>query len=526
MENDSFLKKFQGRTEVIGREGILGIMNNVHINVNDHKLKPKQRLKKKKNSNNSNNINSKNDTNNTDNTNNISRKKSFSFKDEYSYITSEVSKEFNQNKNFVPQLKSSLINHKNNNENLKNHNTLKNDKILINKQSSNTIKVEKNNKNNNRRNSYTNTNKPEINNRVLDNINKSEEKANKLFKSLDIKRLNKNIISNKIKNINNNKRTEESLGDNKNLKISLKKNQFEIKNNQLKTSKSVKLPLIPSSSGTPKNQEKNIILKNLKISKSFIKSNNNNKFSHDFKNILKNKIFESEKKNESLKEVLERNNKRNFQEKNINSPKLSVSLPKIHNNKIKNNDFQLLDSLKHKPNNLNSDRNFQNIKINDNIKISNKRNNRIITENNLINNNINRKNSFNNMNDNNISNKNNSSSDYNNDKMNNMSNLDNYINKSNNIYNNRNYYNNDSFFGYSGEKRSHTSFDSQPKLPGLKEKLDVINEEDEDDNKFITDFNNVNNGNLNALEILMKQRLNYQNQLPTNSRFKLKPKEQ
>jgi len=44
MDNNSFLKKFQGRTELIGKEGLLGVMNNVHINVNDYKYnqKPKK----------------------------------------------------------------------------------------------------------------------------------------------------------------------------------------------------------------------------------------------------------------------------------------------------------------------------------------------------------------------------------------------------------------------------------------------------------------------------------------------------
>ena len=61
MDNDLFLKKFQGRSETIGREGILGIMNNVHISVNDKqnrkqadsraisfdKVNKKQKLKKR-----------------------------------------------------------------------------------------------------------------------------------------------------------------------------------------------------------------------------------------------------------------------------------------------------------------------------------------------------------------------------------------------------------------------------------------------------------------------------------------------
>ena len=36
MEKDSFLKKFKGRTEIIRRGGLIDIMNNVHINVNDY----------------------------------------------------------------------------------------------------------------------------------------------------------------------------------------------------------------------------------------------------------------------------------------------------------------------------------------------------------------------------------------------------------------------------------------------------------------------------------------------------------
>ena len=31
MDNNSFLNKFKGRTELVGKEGLLGIMNNLHI---------------------------------------------------------------------------------------------------------------------------------------------------------------------------------------------------------------------------------------------------------------------------------------------------------------------------------------------------------------------------------------------------------------------------------------------------------------------------------------------------------------
>ena len=107
-----------------------------------------------------------------------------------------------------------------------------------------------------------------------------------------------------------------------------------------------------------------------------------------------------------------------------------------------------------------------------------------------------------------------------------------------NIQNSRNYYPNlyniiennnykeDITSGMSEEKKPHTSFDNPKIIPKLNNKLDIIHEENEDDNKYITDvkFNNSfeNKENLNSLEILMKQRAYFQNKMPNNSRFKLK----
>jgi hypothetical protein len=77
-------------------------MNNVHINVNDYKYNYIHNQKTKKQSKQI----------------NLNVKKQ-NIKDQYHYITSEISKEFNQNKNFIPQLKSSikLSNNKENNKN-------------------------------------------------------------------------------------------------------------------------------------------------------------------------------------------------------------------------------------------------------------------------------------------------------------------------------------------------------------------------------------------------------------------------
>ena len=142
------------------------------------------------------------------------------------------------------------------------------------------------------------------------------------------------------------------------------------------------------------------------------------------------------------------------------------------------------------------------------------------SQNNLYNNNLYNIKYFNNINN---ANDNNYLNEYNN-----IQNLNNRYNINNKKINDGIQYNNNDglFFGSQEKKKAHTSFDSPPVLPGFKKKLDIINEENEDDNKYITDFqiNNIlgNNRNLNSLEILMNQRRFYLNKMPNNSRFKLK----
>ena len=76
MKDDSFLKKFEGRTEQIGRNGYADIMNNVHINIVDYIPKPKKIKKPKVKV------------------------------DKYGHIKSEVIEEFNKNINFISQTKN------------------------------------------------------------------------------------------------------------------------------------------------------------------------------------------------------------------------------------------------------------------------------------------------------------------------------------------------------------------------------------------------------------------------------------
>ena len=86
-----------------------------------------------------------------------------------------------------------------------------------------------------------------------------------------------------------------------------------------------------------------------------------------------------------------------------------------------------------------------------------------------------------------------------------------------NIINNNHIFK-DEFSNVLRGKRSLTSWDKKQNLIRLNNKLDIINEEEEDKNttnkyKFIK--------KKNFLEVLMEQRLNYQNKIPDDSIFKL-----
>ena len=116
MNNNLFLKKYKKSCELVTKEGPLGILNHLHYNIIG--FKPKAKKKKKP-----------------------PPKKP---EPDYSYVTSIVKYDFNQNKNFVPQL-NNLLNYlknkemnnniiksrtqlkKNNNNEEKHYNFIKND---------------------------------------------------------------------------------------------------------------------------------------------------------------------------------------------------------------------------------------------------------------------------------------------------------------------------------------------------------------------------------------------------------------
>ena len=236
----------------------------------------------------------------------------------------------------------------------------------------------------------------------------------------------------------------------------------------------------------------------IKIFNDNIKTSKNKRINTETNN-LKNYIINKDNKDYNFPKI---NNKSYQFTKSENDKNI-----KIYNkqkdlilNNIKN-DFLMLDSIKNKGNNLAKSQ------------IQEEKNNYQIDNNklyNYINNKDNNKQFFD------YSNKKNDSKELN--KINNLN-----MNLSRNYYQNLNSNNN---FESNDDKMPHTSFDSPKNIPKLKNKLDIIHEENEDENKYITDvkFNNSfeDREKLNSLEILMKQRAHFQNKIPKDSRFKLK----
>lgn len=465
MDNDLFLKKFQGRTEVVGKEGNLGLMNNLHMNIIGYKKKPKDnsgiRIKKKR-----------------------------TLDNDYSYVTSVVKEEFNKNIDFVPQLKNLSISMK-----LQN-----NDENKINKLNINRIKRDERNGNN------------EIKNLRI--INKSMENPIKLFKFKKnderekYNKINNNNLSIKLPMISSRKIESEKKYLNKNIKI-IRNNSIEDKknynnNNGININDSLKQKSFQ------------------KIQKISLRNNrNNNKainsYSKDEYIDNKTKLAEYNKnKNISLssRNILNRNNlKSNFEiEKAYNDKlnKLQSDLDyikkQIKRNKQNNNLFNQNNNIIENDNRANNDYDYMN-----NINNRNQNYNKNSLKNSYkasINNINNLKNFFTinsiNNNDNNA---------YENNK------IIKFYDKNNRL---NNYYKKDEIFD-SGqkEKRAFTS-DKKQNLFGLNNKMDVIYEESETKAKDIMN-NDRQIDNKNFLEKIMEQRQFYQNKIPDDSIFKLNP---
>ena len=501
MKENSFLKKFKGRMEQIGKNGYREILNNVHINIVDY-IKNSQKVKKTK-------------------------KKV----DKYGQMKSEINKEITRNLNNNSRTKNTTLSPKKN-------------------KSEEFVRF---NDNNNIKNIQFNKNKFNIKSKRENNKNKTKEKERpvKLLKNIIINNNTKGKENNKYNQKQNIKDNENKNNKNVNININLKNNNKINKSRDLQNSIKLKsnLPKIPQIMNSPKkniNINSNIIIKNSNIllnksqkraitytpklkdinisntqiiNDKFKKANNIrlNSEKKDLKNYAINKQYNLPKIDKQPKKILEIENDKNI--KLFNKQKNKIL------NSIKD-DFLMLNSLKNKSVNIGKnkfmeeDKFYKNKNNINNQENKSNSNNFMYSHDNYINNNKNTINKKLNYYTN--------STDSKDSKVRNDTNIQNSRNYYPNLYNiiENNNYKEDITSGMSEEKKPHTSFDNPKIIPKLNNKLDIIHEENEDDNKYITDvkFNNSfeNKENLNSLEILMKQRAYFQNKMPNNSRFKLK----
>ena len=287
MDNNSFLKKFEGRIETIGKSGINGIGENLNININDNKPETKKQLNEKLNNN------------------------KIILDYNFNHISSIVKEEFNKNKSFIPKFKRI----KRSNSQTKNN---------YNQKSENPIKLIK---------------------FIETDVNKVKENVHKVNINNKLDKDNKSI---KLPLISSQSKTEEKYILNKNTKLKNIKN-YESKNLELikllKRDKPIKIKKNYSNEIKPKInyyfQEKN------KFKEIYSIFNNKNNKSLSNRNILKQNnsksdiIINKEKSyNNLFNSCLEyRNNKEkikdkyskdyNDENKNINDDKI-----KLVNNKI------------------------------------------------------------------------------------------------------------------------------------------------------------------------------------------------
>ena len=330
-----------------------------------------------------------------------------------------------------------------------------------------------------------------------------------------------NIKNNNINNSNNMNKKRINHSENNYTKDNNELTESKKRSNSIKLK--LKLPKItPEKFSSPKKNMSNLLINDSNIKKPKKSLERDNTFTPTFNNkenqnikILNDNIKTSKNKriNTEMKNLKNQIINRDYNFPKINNKSYQFSNAendkniKIYNkkrdlilNNIKN-DFLMLDSIKNRGNNLAKSQILEeknNYQIDNNKLynyINNKDNNKQIFEypNNSRNSQeIKRNNNFN-------------------------------INLSRNNYQNLNANKN---FEKNDVKMPHTSFDNLKNIPKLKNKLDIIHEENEEENKYITDvkFNNsyVDQEKLNSLEILMKQRAHFQNKIPKDSRFKLK----
>lgn len=544
MDNNSFLSKFQGRTEIIGKNGIFELANKNYSYDKDEKIKPRKienlilKLKNKHKQKQGYQISSMNSSHN-----NNKKSKSKERKMPLSINSSRIIKNSNSSGNIKVKNRNMLNNNKMGNNNVK---------VVIN-----------DNKNlRNKKNNYINNGANQ--GRIINSSNQ-KKKNNNLFQRPNLgSKSNQNKINN-YKNKNN-------------IQIKINENRNGSKN------KNVKLPVIVTSPlpNNSKNYKKNILTKSPKRYKRQNSSNFNSSdksIKNKFQKINKN--YYSERRPQSLKHSsldIYNNQKRHklnaYQEKPVdNKIKLfknyaktpssnyltdkNINISKEKNYKSQNKDqkFKIQKSQSFGNMNMNRQIKYRNNLLNNNVwnkSINDYKenvNNRIFNINDYQNNAL----YLNNLNY--MNNMNNNTNQYNNiynNMFNNMNsfninnNLNNHINIKSNIKSNilpkkkmkkgktiTDYIKNFEINEISNKnvfvnnKNSYTSFDNKPKpiLPSIRNKFKLKfnnnNNKNEKGNDNILDLEEENKPNI--VDILMKQRLLFQNKIPDNSRFKLKP---
>ena len=329
MNNNLFLKKYKKSCELVTKEGPLGILNHLHYNIIG--FKPKAKKKKKS-----------------------PPKKP---EPDYSYVTSIVKYDFNQNKNFVPQL-SNLLNYLKNKE--MNNNIIKS-RTQLKKNNNNEEKYYNFIKNDN------NNDDDEFNTKIIrkklkfktDNEKQNYINLDKLTEQNMLKFKNKRIqnqIVNKSQSMTSNNDINSYIFDKNSNKILPLINHSQNMNNYLKINKmnnnSKKKYFTPFINRQSRIYDKNKIRKfhfNKEIINNEILKKSNSTMNIYRKNngdinIENNYIYNyNENNNDKInnlfsKEIAENKNNEEIKERNLNMIKQRIN--KFNELKLKNNQIE------------------------------------------------------------------------------------------------------------------------------------------------------------------------------------------
>ena len=326
MNNNLFLKKYKNSCELVTKEGPLGILNHLHYNIIG--FKPKAKKKKKP-----------------------PPKKP---EPDYSYVTSIVKYDFNQNKNFVPQL-SNLLNYLKNKE--MNNNIIKS-----------RTQLKKNNNNEEKHYNFIkndNNNDDAFNTKIIrkklkfktDNEKQNYINLDKLTEQNMLKFKNKRIqnqIVNKSQSMTSNNDINSYIFDKNSNKILPLINHSQDMNNYLKINKmnnnSKKKYFTPFINRQTRIYDKNKIRKfhfnkeiiNNEILKKSNSTMNIYRKNNDDINIENNYIY-NENNNDKInnlfsKEIAENKNNEEIKERNLNMIKQRIN--KFNELKLKNNQIE------------------------------------------------------------------------------------------------------------------------------------------------------------------------------------------